>query len=1286
MDGSFDRSKPERGYRTVINMSSSQKTSTRQAGSSSLHSKTAQPATTKRNVLGEIQPRATPAPVSPHRRVQNPTSSSPRLPHHESLKPEGNLSVREKAGGRPIDNKRLSTVADELAAENKRDSQISTTSTGSGTTKAKRKTHVGPWQLGKTLGKGATGRVRLAKHRDTNQIAAVKIVSKKSAALVQSASMARMDHEGAASLIATGPRTMPFGIEREVVIMKLIEHPNIINLYDIWENRGELYLVLEYVSGGELFDYVSSNGALPEEEAVRLFRQIIAGLSYCHRFNICHRDLKPENILLDGNRNIKLADFGMAALQPDGTWLNTSCGSPHYAAPEIIQGNQYRGDLADIWSTGIILFAMLNGFLPFDGGTLPNTLRMVKQGAYFLPPHLSPEAQDLIQRILQKRPERRITMHEIWVHPLVTKYEKYHASLAAPAPLIGAAPPLSIEARARRLTKQSEVDLDILRNLSTLWHGEKLEELVRKLMNAEPNHEKLFYWALVKFRDDQLENYPGDPLHYSASDYHHVSNPLPKPKRGHNRRASQFSIVSDDNNKQDGYYKNPATAASKATQSSYDPYRASRNPIDRDALEPPAAMIRHRPTTPGARSVSSGGSVRHRAVGRLRPEVPALPTFTSEELEKLIQKKRASYSTATSKSSLSSSMRSVRGIRKSVSYKRQVSFQHWRQKSLGPVNRKARPMFSESHSSDRPNTRSTTNGRSETQSNPSLSTPAQMSHPRKSTSDIDMKKKRAASHYWKDETRKVSAELGKICEEAFNRSSVSTVSENSPAPALQSSATSMGAHAYKAPEDILDRPLPATPALQELMERRQKIIETWGDADSSVLADMLAAVDKRVDAELDKMRSDKRATSDPTHNTRYHATMPPADTMEDLRRDRRENSRAASDPIRSKARGHKKDITIRLVTPDPTSPFARAEPLRVKKNKIAPINSLRGGPPEAYERSGYDPRLYPRRELDTIDENPSSPKKKAFPSNTARKWSWLARRGSGTQDALETNKSPDDVSQEALSNASQVAQPSESSNSSTLSTAKVSEPQPGDIELHMEKKRKWFQKMFAKPAKTKDNISAAVAGHCIVRDLSEDTDSNDPYHDTNTETKNVTRTSYPPATSMDAAAAAAALSPIEINQNWFAKFFHIKPANRVICLTISKAKAKKELVKILKDWRKYGLRDVVSERRGGTDIVRGRVDASNCKCRRSSSTRTHTNMRTDLALKPVYFHAFLYSVLEHGRKANLSIIRITQEKGAASSFYKVVDTLETLLKERNMLVLDVQRKKGIERSLKEAGL
>ena len=170
---------------------------------------------------------------------------SPLMPHHESLKPDGNLSSRRANATSPtptpVENKRISAIANESQPNSNRNSAISTTSTGSGG-KPKRKTHVGPWQLGKTLGKGATGRVRLAKHAMTGQAAAIKIVSKKSAALVQSASMAQMEKEVTMPPTAAGFRLMPFGIEREVVIMKLIEHPNVINLYDVWENRGELFV------------------------------------------------------------------------------------------------------------------------------------------------------------------------------------------------------------------------------------------------------------------------------------------------------------------------------------------------------------------------------------------------------------------------------------------------------------------------------------------------------------------------------------------------------------------------------------------------------------------------------------------------------------------------------------------------------------------------------------------------------------------------------------------------------------------------------------------------------------------------------------------------------------------------------------------------------------------------------------------------------------------------------------------------------------------------------------
>lgn len=188
--------------------------------------------------------------------------------------------------------------------------------------------------------------------------------------------------------------TIRLQVEREIAIMKLIEHPHVLHLYDVYENKKYLcveetlqilrnllircsYLILEHVSGGELFDYLVKKGRLTPKEARKFFRQIISALDFCHAHNICHRDLvrfytlfqlrttqnirlqKPENLLLDDRCNIKVADFGMASLQVEGSMLETSCGSPHYACPEVIRGEKYDGRKADVWSCGVILYALL---------------------------------------------------------------------------------------------------------------------------------------------------------------------------------------------------------------------------------------------------------------------------------------------------------------------------------------------------------------------------------------------------------------------------------------------------------------------------------------------------------------------------------------------------------------------------------------------------------------------------------------------------------------------------------------------------------------------------------------------------------------------------------------------------------------------------------------------------------------------------------------------------------------------------------------------------------------
>lgn len=246
------------------------------------------------------------------------------------------------------------------------------------------------------------------------------------------------------------------------------------------------YLVLEYIEGGELFDHISQNGKLPEYEAVRIFRQIIAGLSYCHRFHICHRDLKPENILMDKDYNVKIVDFGMAVLQPRNMPLNTSCGSPHYASPEVIRAEMYRGDRADIWSCGVILYAMLTGSLPFDSpGDWSDVVQTVLSGQYTFPDDMSRYAQDLIYRILQLDPDERISIKNMWLHPLLRQYEHLDSPDASGRPYIGPLPPLTLLDCGPQIRSRDEIDMELLRNLRNLWHGVDEEKLVTKLLSDE---------------------------------------------------------------------------------------------------------------------------------------------------------------------------------------------------------------------------------------------------------------------------------------------------------------------------------------------------------------------------------------------------------------------------------------------------------------------------------------------------------------------------------------------------------------------------------------------------------------------------------------------------------------------------------------------------------------------------------------------------------------------------------------------------------------------------------
>lgn len=196
---------------------------------------------------------------------------------------------------------------------------------------------VGSYILLKTLGIGSAGKVKLVQHKSTKQLFAMKILKKHS--IDKSADFQKK-------------------IQREIILMQLLDHPHILKLNEVCESPKHFYIVLEYAYHGELLDFLLNKGSVDIVTSIYFFRQIIYGIDYLHSHSICHRDLKLENILLDKNDNIKIADFGFARWMKENM-AETSCGSPHYAAPEVVKGIRYDGRIADIWSCGVILYSLL---------------------------------------------------------------------------------------------------------------------------------------------------------------------------------------------------------------------------------------------------------------------------------------------------------------------------------------------------------------------------------------------------------------------------------------------------------------------------------------------------------------------------------------------------------------------------------------------------------------------------------------------------------------------------------------------------------------------------------------------------------------------------------------------------------------------------------------------------------------------------------------------------------------------------------------------------------------
>ncbi|KAH9947545.1 Pkinase-domain-containing protein [Amylocystis lapponica] len=351
--------------------------------------------------------------------------------------------------------------------------------------------YVGPWVIGECVGKGASGHVKIAKHRRTGQLAAVKILP-------------LQPFVNSRASVATQAKSekQRLGIDREIIMMKLMNHPNIMRIYDVYEGEKELYLILEYVEGGELFDFLVNRGKLPPLEALAYFKQIVYGLNYAHTFSIIHRDLKPENILIHSLNPplIKIADWGMAAFAPPTLQLETSCGSPHYASPEIVNGHKYCGTATDIWSCGVILYALLTGRLPFDDKNVRTLLSKVKLGKYDMPSFVDPLAKDLLSRMLVVDVTKRISMADILAHPW----------LEGTTPGITYVPAPPVSELAKPLPSALHIDRDLFESLCVIWGRHADVEGIRVDLLSPAGQgtlAKAFYFLLQKHREMTMEEH-----------------------------------------------------------------------------------------------------------------------------------------------------------------------------------------------------------------------------------------------------------------------------------------------------------------------------------------------------------------------------------------------------------------------------------------------------------------------------------------------------------------------------------------------------------------------------------------------------------------------------------------------------------------------------------------------------------------------------------------------------------------------------------------------------------
>ena len=316
---------------------------------------------------------------------------------------------------------------------------------------------IGDYSLGAELGSGAFGKVVLGKHILTNELVAIKILDK---------------------MILNNTPDDYQSVKQEINILKTVKHKHIVQLYEVLQTPRHIFIIMEYCEGKDLLDYILTKNKLSEEESLKFFQQLINALFYLHSQNIAHRDIKIDNMLLDRNRNLKLVDFGLSTKYPDDNLLDQPCGTVVYAAPEVLQGKEYHGMLADVWSSGIVLYGMLSGYLPFGEANDEINKQNIIRGKIKFPSYFSDKAKDLLMHMLDLDPMTRYTLQEIRNHPWfnLVNYK------LIPGIIIG--------------YNKIPVDERIL-NLCVSYNCDK-EKVRDSIINNKYNSNSAFYYLLIK--------------------------------------------------------------------------------------------------------------------------------------------------------------------------------------------------------------------------------------------------------------------------------------------------------------------------------------------------------------------------------------------------------------------------------------------------------------------------------------------------------------------------------------------------------------------------------------------------------------------------------------------------------------------------------------------------------------------------------------------------------------------------------------------------------------------